>query len=290
MRQIFTAGLVAAALAMPTLAFSQAAPPDPGQVLARVNGNPITFADLSDAAQGLPEEFRGMPPQLVFPILLDQLISQRVVADAARAQGLDKDAGHRRRMARLEEETLSQAFVQQRLDGVLTESALRAKYQAEIASQPASFKVCARHVLVREEAAARAVIAELEQGGDFAAIASARSTDGSRAQGGDLGCFAREEMVAPFAEAAFTTEPGAFTKQPVQTQFGWHVIRVERREEQPRPTFEQATPQLRRAMAETAVNGIVEGLRNAATIERLDQPAAPARPPLDAAPPPPARR
>lgn len=290
MRQILTAAVVAAGLAAPMLALAQGAPPDPAQVLARVNGNPITFADVADAAQGLPEEFRGMPPQLVFPILLDQLISQRVVADAARAHGLDKDEAHRRRMARLEEENLSQAFVQQRLDGVLTESALRAKYQAEIASQPSSFKVCARHVLVREEAAARAVITELEQGGDFAAIATARSTDGSRAQGGDLGCFGREEMVAPFAEAAFTTEPGTFTRQPVQTQFGWHVIRVERREEQPRPSFEQATPQLRRAMAETAVNGIVEGLRNQATIERLDQPAAPARPPLDAAPPPPARR
>lgn len=301
MRQTLTAanlaaGLLAAALlqAVPALAQAPApaAPPANAadQVLARVNGAPITLADVADAAQGLPDEFRSMPPQMVFPILLDQLISQRVVADAARAAGLDKDAAHRRRMARLEEETLSQAFVQARLESVLTEDAIRAKYQAEIASQPASFRVCARHILVREQAAAAAIIAELNQGGDFAAIAAARSTDGSRAQGGDLGCFGREEMVAPFAEAAFTTAPGTITAQPVQTQFGWHVIKVERREETPRPTLEQATPQLRRAMAETAVNGIVEGLRNAATIERLDQPPAAPRPALDAAPPPPARR
>lgn len=260
------------------------------QVLARVNGKPITLGDVADAAEGLPAEYRGMPQAMLMPLLLDQLISQRVIADAARSAGVDKSDAFRRRMARVEEESLAQAFVSRRLETQLTDDALRARYQTEIADKPAGFRVCARHILVRSEAEAKAAIAELQKGADFAAVAREKSTDGSRAQGGDLGCFAREEMVPPFAEAAFALPPGQVTPDPVQTQFGWHVIKVERREEQPRPSFEQAAPQLRRELAEASINALVDQLRGQAQIERLDQPPPAPRPALDASPPPPARR
>jgi peptidyl-prolyl cis-trans isomerase C len=282
--------LRAALLALPLLATPAAAQTPAAaapEVLARVNGAPITTADVAEAIERLPEEYRAMPVPVLQPLLLDQLISQRVLADAARAAGTADDEAFKRRMARAEEEALVQTFVGKRLDGALSEQALRERYRSEVEQKPAAFRVCARHILVPTEAAAREAIAELGRGGDFAAIARARSTDGSRAQGGDLGCFGREEMVAPFAEAAFALPPGQTTPAPVQTQFGWHVIRVDRREEQARPSFEQAAGQLRRDLAESTVNALVEQLRGQARIERLDQPA---RPPVDAAPPPPARR
>lgn len=290
---LLAAACLAAALAgaparaqAPAPAAGQPATPD-DQVLARVNGQAITAADVAEAAQGLPEEFRGMPQAVIFPLLLDQLISQRVIADAARAAGVDRSDAFRRRMARAEEEALAQSFVGQRLETVLTDTALRERYRTQVTDRPAEFRVCARHILVATEAAAREALAELRRSSDFAAVARARSTDGSRAQGGDLGCFAREEMVGPFAEAAFALPPGQVTDAPVQTQFGWHLIQVERREEVPRPSFEQAAPQLRRELAEASVNALVEQLRGAARIERLDQPARPA---IDAAPPPPPAR
>jgi peptidyl-prolyl cis-trans isomerase C len=298
MRKTLYAGLLALPLAAPpawspALAQAPAQPPQAAtedQVLARVNDRPITVADVAAAAQGLPEEYRGMPQAMLMPLLLDQLISQRVIADAARAAGVDRTDSFRRRMARAEEETLAQTYVGERLEAVLTEDALRARFKAEVTDKPAAFRVCARHILVASEADARAAIAEIGRGADFAAVARARSSDGSRAQGGDLGCFGREEMVAPFAEAAFALPPGQMSQNPVQTQFGWHVIRVERREEQAKPSFEQAAPQLRRELAETSINALVEQLRGQAKIERLDQPPPAPRPALDATPPPPARR
>jgi peptidyl-prolyl cis-trans isomerase C len=283
--------LRAALLALPLLTVPMLTAParaqPAGEVVARVNGKPITTADVAEAMQGLPEEYRGMPQQVLYPLLLDQLISQRVIADAARASGVADSEGFKRRMARAEEEVLVQTFVGQRLESTVTDTALRERYRTEVTDKPASFRVCARHILVPTEAAAREAIAEITRGADFATVARARSTDGSRAQGGDLGCFGREEMVAPFAEAAYALAPGQMTPQPVQTQFGFHVIKVERREETAKPTFEQAAPQLRRELAESSVNALVEQLRGQAQIERLDQPA---RPPVDAAPPPPPAR
>jgi peptidyl-prolyl cis-trans isomerase C len=298
--EVFAAMLAAALLAQPVAAQAPApapaqspapAPAAPAdQVLARVNGKPITLADVAEAVQGLPDEYRSMPQQILFPLLLDQMISQRVIADAARASGLTQSDAFRRRMARAEEDALVQTFLGQRIEATVTDQALRDRFKAEVTDKAGEFRVCARHILVPTEAAAKEAIAELARGADFAAGASARSTDGSRAQGGDLGCFGREEMVAPFAEAAFALPPGQVTPNPVQTQFGWHVIKVERREEAPKPSFEQASPQLRRDLSEASVNALVAELRSRAEIERLDQPAAPPRPALDAAPPPPARR
>jgi peptidyl-prolyl cis-trans isomerase C len=289
MRNAFRAALLALPLTATLPAVQPVAQPAPDEVLARVNGKPITAAEVAEAMQGLPEEYRAMPQQMLLPLLLDQLISQRVIADAARAAGTAEAEAFKRRMARAEEEALVQTFIGARLESTLTEPALRERYRTEIAEKPTAFRVCARHILVATEAVAREAITEITRGADFATVARARSSDGSRAQGGDLGCFSRDEMVAPFAEAAFTLPPGQMTQAPVQTQFGWHVIRVERREEQARPSFEQAAPQLRREMAETTVNALVEQLRGQARIERLDQPARPA---IDAAPPPapPARR
>lgn len=294
MRHCLRAGLLALPL-IAAQAVAQTAPPPAGaapaapedQVLARVNDKPITLGDVAEAAQGLPEEYRGMPQAMLMPLLLDQLISQRVIADAARAAGVDRSESFRRRMARAEEEALAQAFVGQRLETVLTDDALRARYQSEVTDKPAAFRVCARHILVPTEADAKAAITQIQGGADFATVAREKSTDGSRAQGGDLGCFAREEMVAPFAEAAFALPPGQVTPTPVQTQFGWHVIKAERREEQAKPSFEQAAPQLRRELAEASINALVDSLRGQARIERLDQPPRPA---LDATPPPPPAR
>lgn len=290
MSHSFRAGLLALSLlAAPIAAPAQAPPAAPAdqQVLARVNGKPITLADVAEATEALPPEYRGMPPAVLTPLLLDQLISRRVVADAARAAGIAETEAYRRRMAKAEEDALTQTFISGKLDSLLTDAALRARYRAEVVDKPAAFRVCARHILVASAADATAAIDELAKGGDFAAIARARSSDGSRARGGDLGCFSKEEMVAPFAEAAFALAPGQTSASPVETQFGWHVIRVDRREEQPKPTFEEALPQLRREMAEAAVNSLIEQLRGQATIERLDLPPRPA---LDATPPAPARR
>jgi peptidyl-prolyl cis-trans isomerase C len=139
---------------------------------------------------------------------------------------------------------------------------------------------------VATEEEGKAIIAELDAGGDFAAIAQAKSTDtGSGAQGGDLGFFTAEQMVPEFSQAAIALEPGSYSKAPVESQFGWHVIKVEEERETAPPSFEEARPEIENQLQQELVSGLVTGLRESATIERPEPPAAaepaPEMPPAD---------
>jgi peptidyl-prolyl cis-trans isomerase C len=268
----FRAALLATALlAAPLTATAQIQPVAPGgdPVVARVDGAEIRFSDVAEAAQRLPEQFRGMPPQVLFPLLIDQMISEAVVTQAARKAGLQDTPEVRRQMARIEDQVIQQALIGREIAEKVTEQSLRARYQREIADQPAEAEVRARHILVQTESEARAIIATLAGGADFAATAREKSRGPGAAEGGDLGFFKKEDMPEALAEAAFALEPGQIASNPVRTQFGWHVVKVEERREQPRPSFEEAEPALRRAASEEVVEALVERLRGQARIERF---------------------
>ena len=267
-----------------------AAAADP--VLARVDGIEIRQSDLEAEVLRLPEELRNMPPMMLQPLLLDQMITQKALVAAARAQGLDRDAEVRARIRRAEEETLQQALLMREIQPLLTEEALRSRYQAEIVGRPAEEEIRARHILLASEQDARAALAEVRRpGADFAEVARRRSTDPGARNGGDLGFFKRGDMIPEFEQAAFALSPGEISATPVRTQFGWHVIRVEERRPVPAPTFDESREALRQQAFEEGVNAAVERIRNAANVERMA--GAPPRPPslLDgAAPPPPAQQ
>jgi peptidyl-prolyl cis-trans isomerase C len=129
--------------------------------------------------------------------------------------------------------------------------------------------VHARHILVPTEAEAKSVIAELEKGADFAALAKKYSKDPGAESGGDLGYFGHDDMVKEFADAAFALSPGQYTKTPVKTEFGWHVIKVEDRRAGKPPSFEEAREQLSREIAHGIIDGKLHDLRNAAKIEEF---------------------
>ena len=282
------AALMAALLvaAAPAAAQTQAVNPASDPVVARVDGAPIHLSEVEDAVRALPEQFRAMPPQVLFPIMIDQLISQRVLVAAARRLDLQNSPEVRARVARAEEEALQQAFLAREIAPLMTEAALRARYERDIASQPREAELRARHILVQTETDARAIVAALQGGADFAALARERSRGPGAAEGGDLGFFKREEMPEAFAEAAFALAPGQFTATPVRTQFGWHVIKVEERREQPLPSFEQAAEELRRAIIEEAATGLVDRLRAQASVQRFNLDGSPlAAPPAAPSPP-----
>ena len=136
-------------------------------------------------------------------------------------------------------------------------------------------EVHARHILVATEDEAKAVLAQLKGGADFATLAKEKSKDPGGAEGGDLGYFTKDQMVPEFAEVAFKLDKGQIS-DPVKTQFGWHIIKVEDKRIKPRPTFEQVKPQIENYVAHRAQAQLVENLRKNATIERLDKQAAPA--------------
>jgi peptidyl-prolyl cis-trans isomerase C len=290
------APLLAAPLLASGLALAQPAPapaptPAGNPVVARVEGVEIRLNEVQDEVRRLPDELRGMPPGMLLPLLLDQMITQKAIVAAARTAGLDREPEVQARIRRAEEEALQQALLTREIAPQLTEEALRARYGREVANRPAEEEVRARHILVANEADARAALAEARRpGADFAEIARRRSSGPGSREGGDLGFFKRADMIPEFAEAAFALRPGEISQNPVRTQFGWHVIKVEERRSAPAPSFEDSRENLRQQAFEEGVNAAVERIRAAARIERfnLDGSAAEQRAPtlLDNATPP----
>jgi peptidyl-prolyl cis-trans isomerase C len=262
-----------------------AAPADP--VVAKVNGQPIHLSDLKDAAQSLPENLRGLPPQTLFPMLLDQLIDGRALVVEARKTGLDKDPDVQRQIEAAEDRTLQTAMLSKQVGPSITDAALHAKYDKEVAGQPGEEEVHAKHILVDNEDQAKKIIADLKGGADFAALAKQYSKDPSGAQqGGDLGFFKKDEMVPAFADAAFALQPGQTSQTPVHTQFGWHVIMVVERKRGEPPTFEQARDELRQQIVKDGVKKVVAQARAGVSVERFNLDGSPIRATDTAVPPP----
>lgn len=284
---LLPAVIVALALAAPAGPRAQPAPANPpgDPVVARVDGEPILLSDLAAAARDLPEELRAAPVQMLYPLLLDQLISARAVSAAARRAGLDRDEEVRARIRRAEEQELQQAWLTREIASRVTDEAVRARYDQEMARRPAEEEVRARHILVPTESEARAALAEIRGGADFQAVAQRRSTGPGAREGGDLGFFRRGDMVPEFAEAAFALQAGQVSENPVRSPFGWHVIKVEERRAAAPPPFDQVAQAIRQQLLQAEVQAAVERARGAARVERFNLDGSTPRP-TDAAEPP----
>ena len=273
----------------PVAAAVPAAAADP--VVARVNGADIRLSDLAEAAQGLPAEMRAMPPAMLHPMLIDQLIDRAAIVELARKRGLDREPAVARQIARAQDQALQTALISRDVGPLVSETELRARYDRELAGKAGEEEVNARHILLATEADARAVIAELKKGADFVTIARARSSD--KASGdGDLGFFKKTDMVPEFAAAAFALKPGQITETPVKTQFGWHVIRTEARRSAPAPAFEEAYEALRTKTIQEGVEKLLQQARIGLAVEKFNMDGTARRATDDAQPPPapPARR
>jgi peptidyl-prolyl cis-trans isomerase C len=280
--RLLAVGLAAVLAAGPAAA---QAPDDP--VLATVNGQPIHMSDVRDAAETLPPQARGMPPQQLYPLLLNQLIDARALLVEAQRTGLDKDADVKRTMQMAQERALETALLNKVIRPQVTDEAVKARYDADNAGKTGEAEVHARHILVGDEATAKKIIADLKKGGDFAALSKQYSKDPSAAsQGGDLGFFKKGDMVPEFSAVAFALKDNEISPVPVKTQFGWHVIQVLAHRTDELPTFDQERDQLRQSMVQAAVQKEVEAARSAVKIERFNMDGTPARATDSAEPPP----
>ena len=259
--------------------------PDP--VVAKVGDAEIRSSDVSEAAQSLPDQYRSMPAAQLYPMLLDQVIDQKALGMLARKQGLDHDPAVMRTMARAQEQVLQNAVISKAVMPSVTEEALHARYDKDVAGKTGEEEVHARHILVASEADAAKIIADLKKGGDFAAIAKAKSSDPGAASGGDLGFFKKDDMLPEFSAAAFALQPGQITEKPVKTQYGWHVIKVEERRAAPAPSFEQAHDELRQTMVQEGVQKVLAEARSGLVIEKFNPDGSKPRLTDDAVPPPP---
>jgi peptidyl-prolyl cis-trans isomerase C len=239
--------LAAAIMALsPASGFAQdaTAPASPDTVVATVGGEPITEADIAFAAEDLSQELSRMPPEERKAFLVTVLIDMKVMAKAAREAQMDQTPLFKQRLDYLEDRALRRAYFADAIAAAVTPEAVQAAYEEYVAEFQGQPEVRARHILVATEDEAKAVKAELEGGRDFAELAKEKSTDPSAQQnGGDLGFFGRGMMVKPFEDAAFAMQPGQIS-EPIQSDFGWHVIELEESRTSQAPDLEQLAPQL----------------------------------------------
>lgn len=273
------AGLVA--LSSLPLAAQEAAPAqpaapaaaavDPNAVVATVNGQPVTEADIALAEQDLGAQFGRLPPEQRRAAALSSIIEIRLMAAKATEQGLDKDAEFQRQLNFLNQRALHGEVVDKEVAGKITDDEIRARYDKEIAATPPVNEVHARHILVKTKEEADAIIKKLEGGEDFQKLANENTTDPSgKTSGGDLGFFGPGQMVPEFEKAAFALDVGAYTKEPVQSQFGWHIIKVEDKRTQQPPAFDTVKDQVKSLLIREKYIDLVKQVRDGAKVDITD--------------------
>ena len=246
---------------------------DSDTVIARVNGVEIRQSDLANAEDEIGGNMPQMGPDQKRDYLITYLGDVILLSQAAQQQKLGDrdDVKHRIEFER--NKVLMEALLQDAGKAATTDEAMHKVYDEAVKQMGGEQEVHARHILVPTEDEAKAIEAELKKGADFATLAKQKSKDPGAAEGGDLGYFTKDQMVPEFAEVAFKLDKGQIS-DPVKTQFGWHIIKVEDKRTKPTPTFDDVKSQIENYVAHRAQAELVQKLRTAANIERLDKPAA----------------
>ena len=243
---------------------------DDDPVVATVNGTKILKSMLVTAQQLLPEQYQKIPLMQIYPALVDTVIDMKLSAADARKKRLHETKEFKVLMSRIEDQMLQRTVLQAEMDKVLTEEALKRRYDALIADEKSSTEVHARHILVKTKEEANDIIEQLQNGASFEVTAKEKSTGPSATSGGDLGFFGKGQMVPEFEKAAFSLRKGKFTDTPVKTQFGWHIIKLEDRRKSEPPSFESIKQKLQTEISQETGAEYVSGLRKEAKIERFD--------------------
>jgi len=240
-------------------------PGQAGEVVARVNGTPITRTALEVVMAQKQGDGNG---QISREQALEQLINAQILAQEAEERGLDEDPKVAAKIDVARQRLLVQALVDDKTKAMsFSEEALRKEYERQVA-QIAGDEYKARHILTEDRKAAEAVIAKLDQGSDFAELAKARSTAPSADQGGQLGWFEPGGMVEAFSEATASLDKGEYTSEPVKTKYGWHVIKLEDQRSREAPAYEEVKGQLQQILANRRVQEYLQELRADADVEK----------------------
>jgi len=257
-------------------AMVQAATDDP--VVAKVNGIEITRSEVERAQTLLPDQYKQIPLEMIMPNLIDSIVDGYLAAQHATDNNYKDSDEFKDEMERIERQVLQRMALTREISANVTEDAIRARFDKFSTATGGKEEVHARHILVKTEDEAKAVIAELDKGADFAELAKTKSTGPSGPSGGDLGFFGRGQMVPAFEKAAFELEKGTYTSAAVKTQFGFHVIKSEDRRESAPPTFEESEQRMRAELTQEVATAFIEKLRSSAKIEKfLDKAGVPAK-------------
>ena len=250
-----------------TAADAMATPVTAETVVATVNGTPITLGHMLVLRQQLPEEYQTLPDDVLFRGILDQLVQQ-----TALAQSVEDKLTHRDNLA-LENDRrayMSSAAVQAAMAVPITDEALQAAYDAKYGATEPTKEYHAAHILVATEEEAKGLKAEIDGGAKFGEVAMAHSSDGAAASGGDLGWFGQGMMVKEFEDAVVAMAVGAVS-DPVQTQFGWHLINLIETRSATAPTLDSVREELSADIRQQAVETRIAELTSPSAVKRSDE-------------------
>lgn len=265
------AGCLGLAMTLALVAGPVRAADDP--VLAKVNGAEIKKSDVALAEEELGPSLAQMDPATKDENVLSFLIDMKIVAKAAEDKKIGDGEDFKKRLAFARNRLLMDSLLASEGKAATTDDAMKKVYEEASKQITGEQEVRARHILVETEDEAKAVKAELDKGADFAELAKKKSKDPGSADGGDLGFFTKEQMVPEFSAVAFSLEPGKIS-DPVKSQFGWHIIKVEEKRNRKAPDFNQVKGQIETYVTRKAQADYVAKLRQEAKVERLDKPAA----------------
>ena len=234
--------------------------------VATLNGETIWLEEVMLAAEGLPQELRQAPMDSYFDQLVAEVIDTRLAAAAGYDAGLDQDKAVAEAMQMAANRVLAESFLSSTVKSQITNEAIEAAYDAFVADTASREQVTASHILVETRDAAMEIIAKLDDGDDFVKLAKENSTGPSGPNGGSLGTFGRGQMVPAFETAAFSMPVGSFSREPVQTQFGWHVIKISERSVEPAPQLEEMRAQLSQNLSRQRLGRLLEMLRADAVV------------------------
>jgi peptidyl-prolyl cis-trans isomerase C len=278
-RPVAFAALAALLLAVPIVSAcsknnssseTQASASDP--VVARVNGVDIKQSDLTLAEEDLGADMQGVSPEARREHLISYLADIIMVTQAADKKKLSDNPEFKRRLAFLRNKLLMGYELQEEAKSAVNDEALHQTYNDAVKSMGGQEEVRARHILVETEDEAKSLLDQIKGGADFATLAKEKSKDPGAAEGGDLGYFTKDQMVPEFADVAFKMYPGQLSN-PVKTQFGWHIIKVEDKRAKQPPEFDKVKDQIEAYLARKSQTEFIGKLRQSAKIERLDKPA-----------------
>ena len=304
MGNVPAAGEAPAQVAQTQTPADPATPEQTDPVVARVDGADIKRSEVVQMVNMMPPQMQQIPLEQLLPIAIEQLVNNKIVDKQSAGANLGSDPEVVRQLALAKEQIVRAKFVENAVTKEISEDRLKAKYQDYVKNFPDVEEVKAAHILVDKEDKAKDVIKQLGEGKAFADLAKENSKDNTAQNGGELGYFTKQDVVAPFAEAAFATKVGEYTKKPVKTEFGFHIIKIDDLRKRPPAEYEQAKGFLDQEVRREILEEVFKKWRDSAKIERFDingnplpekqepaageQPAAPAPAAAPAAAPTPA--
>ena len=243
-----------------------------GKVIAKVNGAPITEQDLAFAEREIGanlDQAKLTNPAQRRKVLIEFLIENQLLAEAAIKNKLGDGAGFESRMAYWKRRALREAYFDKSIQSLITDAEAKAFYDSQAKTARSGPQIRARHILVKTENKANEIFELIAHDGDFVELAKKHSTGPSAPQGGDLGYFGKGQMVPEFQKAAFALKVGEVS-HPVKTKFGWHIIKVEGRRDSSMPPYPQLKPRIVEHLARQKTRQITTQMRKGAKVEYLD--------------------